>query len=183
MLLIRQKFHVFLLQLVSILAIQDVLVLEQYTITLSGPYATFLKLIGTSESQRQSAKRGHSITYFHNAPQEISSAQKTLPRLTGIQNFLTTSFLGSQKYGEPSILGSVPQLQVRPNVIYPWLNVLKAINPLYKDIEIINYEECREALLNIPADLIENATIMKDLVHQDIAEVIELRTARPRPVP
>ena len=153
---------------------------EQYTIALSCPYVTILKLIGTSNSQRQSAKRGHSITYFHNAPQETASVLQSLPRVTGITNFLSISFLGSQQNWEafqPSIGRSVPQLQVRPHVVYQWLNVLKAINPLYKDIEIIDNEERTMALRNIPFDLIENATIMENSVHQQMEEVIEMRTA------
>ena len=68
-------------------------------------------------------------------------------------------------------------MQVRPHVVYQWLNVLKAINPLYKDIEIIDNEERTMALRNIPFDLIENATIMENSVHQQMEEVIEIQTA------
>ena len=152
---------------------------EQYAFALACPYVTVFKLIGNTSNQRQFGKRGHAITYLHDSPSQFA-AQQTLPRVEGVEKVLNVCFVGSRLFFEafvPSFRIAVPDLVVRPNVVYAWLHYLKQVNPLYKDIEIVDNEAVREALANITTQLINNTVVMDEAVVQTMEQVIEEETA------
>ena len=152
---------------------------EQYSLALACPYVTVFKLVGHSNSQRQSAKRGHAITYLHDSPNQFSR-NRMLPRVDGVTKFLSVCFVGSRLEWEafvPSFRTAVQQLIVRPNVVYSWLYYLKQINPFYKDIEIVDNEALREALASITTQLINNTVVMDSTIIQNMETVIESETA------
>ncbi len=65
---------------------------------------------------------------------------------------------------------------MRPSVIYGWLRSLKAVNPLYKDIEITDTEEHVLALQRISDRLVKQFTLLDNQILEDMENIIEQRT-------
>ena len=154
-------------------------IIEQYCIAFACPYVTVFKLIGGQNNQRQFSKKGHAITYLHDSPFEFS-AHQTLPRVEGIAKVISVCFVGSNLVWEafqPTFKTAVPDLVVRPDVVYSWLHYLKQVNPLYKDIEIVDTLAVREALQSLTDQLISNAVVMDDGILTDMETVIAEETA------
>ena len=120
---------------------------EEYLIAKGRLLVSIVKLVGSQPSSRQSAKRGHVISFPHNGPSAVAEREhafgkidrKTYPRIDGLEEVLFVSFVGSRSEWEAHLLSGMPggiDLQVRSAVVYQWLHALKALNPLYKDINI-----------------------------------------------
>ena len=77
----------------------------------------------------------------------------------------------------PNFRSTVPDLVVRPHVVYGWLYALKQLNPLYKDIVIVDDENTRAALLNITNELINNTTVMEHDALINIEKQVQSATA------
>lgn len=90
--------------------------------------------------ERQYGKYGHSITFPHDAPHRLTSAPYLkLPRTTGYHQFLSLHFIGARREWEafvPELPSLIHDVVVRADLVYAWLRFLKAVNPLYKDVEI-----------------------------------------------
>lgn len=97
----------------------------------------------------------------------MANLKKKLPRVEDIDKYIYMTFVGSEQNWEafqPSVHNRVPDLQVCPSVIYGWLRALKAVNPLYKDIEIIDTEEHVLALQSISDCLVKQTTLLDNQI-------------------
>ena len=145
-------------------------------------YLTFItvyKLTGYFSNQKQFAQKGHAISYYHDAPEQIASSI-TFPRVDNISDYLTVCFVGAKfKWVafQPSFKVAVPDLVVRPQVIYDMLYALKKVNPLYKDIIIVDDADTRQKLNNITDDLIKKMKVMDEEILQNIEKELETTTA------
>jgi len=124
---------------------------------------TVYKLIGHNINQRQMASRGHAITFSHDGPKSFI-ANQTFPRIHNVKEYLSVCFVGSELQWvafRPSFKTRVPNLVVRPQVVYKWLQALKHVNPLYKDIVILEDDITIDALNNITDEITNNVTAVK----------------------
>ena len=92
--------------------------------------------IYTISPEGQTGFKGHSIAFPSSGPETFVSR---LPNLL-ILDQITVIFKGSKNALRRQSLHSF--FQVRPNVVYFWLNTLKSVNPLYHDIEIQSFDLC-----------------------------------------
>ena len=115
---------------------------------------------------RMSALKGHVIAMRHTGAQQ---AAEVLPRLT-IDDYVVVYFIGEKdrwnnirrNWKLHSVLKD--RLQVRLDVVAKWLNVFRAVNPLYRDIPYLelNDPEHRQLLLSIPEKILDNAHVTND---------------------
>lgn len=145
--------------------------IEELLISQSRLYVSIVKLIGDQESERQSAKRGHVITFPQpDGPTKLAELQRMnssnsecYPRVENLSEFISVVFIGSRLQFDaliPSRFKNIKELRVRTEVIYLWLYALKNLNPLYQNITIVETTGIRSALERLTMDLIDNATIV-----------------------
>src|SRR3989338_8730385 len=92
--------------------------------------AILFSYIYTISPEGQTGFKGHSIAFPSSGPETFVSS---LPNLL-ILDQITVVFKGSKNALRRQSLRSF--FQVRPDVVYFWLDTLKNVNPLYHDIEI-----------------------------------------------
>lgn len=147
--------------------------IEELLISQSRLYVSIVKLIGTKTSERQSAKRGHVITFPQpDGPAKLAELQRInsdngdeYPRTENLSEFISVVFVGSRvqyKALVPSRFPDVRELRVRVEVVYRWLHALKQLNPLYRNVEIVETEAMSIVLEKITEELIENATLVEN---------------------
>ena len=99
---------------------------EQICIALNITYMTVYKLAELNDKHRQSACRGHAITYLHDGPTQFASNQND-PRVNGISNYISVCFVGSEFVWQtfrPNFRSTGPDFLVRPHVVYGWYYTL-----------------------------------------------------------
>ena len=94
---------------------------EQICIALNITYMTVYKLAELNDKHRQSACRGHAITYLHDGPTQFASNQND-PRVNGISNYISVCFVGSEL--DTGLENTGPDFLVRPHVVYGWYYTL-----------------------------------------------------------
>ena len=115
---------------------------------------------------RMSALKGHAIAMRHTGAEQ---AVAVLPRLN-IDDYVIVYFIGARDrwnnikrfWKNHSVL--TDRLQVRLDVIAKWLNVFRAVNPLYRDIPHLDLNDAdyQRRLLSIPEKILENAHVTDD---------------------
>ena len=153
------------------LGLTSLTVVEELLIAQSRLYVSIVKLIGTQSPERQSAKKGHVITFPQpDGPTKLAELQRInssdveqYPRIENLAEFISVVFVGSRRQFNalvPSPLKDVKELRVRTEIVYLWLHALKILNPLYRNVEIVETTAMHDALNRISSDLIDNATIV-----------------------
>ena len=142
--------------------------LEKCLISKTRVYADIIKLRAPDNlggNTRMSALKGHVIAMRHDG---LERTVQVLPRLS-IHDHIAVYFVGEsatwrrtrQNWKDNGILSDM--LQVRPDVIMQWLNVLREINSIYAAIPILELtEDTRNLLLDIPDVILDNAHVMED---------------------
>ena len=113
---------------------------------------------GRNRDLLQSALRGHSIMFDHDAP---SIATSMLDSKLMNEHFCL-HFVGpkgeSDWLYQKTMEGASPHIFARPFVIYQWLTILQKINPLYhNDQELMTYSELKATVDQSNNDLLQNA--------------------------
>ena len=145
---------------------------EELLIAQSRMFVSLVKLVGPSAAQRQSAKKSHVITFPQpDGPTKLAELQRikshdreTYPRVENLSEHIAVCFLGSRLQFESMVpsFEDVQQLQVRVDVVYQHLHLLKSVNPLYRDIKIDESPAMRQQLEEIAKQLQEGAIMMDD---------------------
>jgi len=89
---------------------------EEYLIAQGRMLISVIKLVGSQPPTRQSARRGHVITFPHSGPSAAAEHLRavdarnggTYPRVDGINDLIFISFIGSRNEWESHLLGGMP---------------------------------------------------------------------------
>ena len=167
----------------SAIDLPELTLVEKYLIARTRVYIVVIKLVAPTGMNkietRQSALRGHIISFPHSGPESFA---KSLPNISHLSDFVNVVFLGTKNQLEIHMKGvlSCAQLQVRPNVVILWLKTLKLLNSYYNDIILDESEEMHSQLESIPALIISNMILIDDpdaiqIEVQTCADVAQIR--------
>lgn len=160
--------------MLSRLNLPPLTIIEELLISRSRIMVSLIKLVGPTANQRQTAKKSHVITFPQPEGatklaelQRLNSSynREIYPRCENMKEHLGICFLGSKLQYEALVpFKEIQDLQVRVDVVYQYLHLLKTINPLYHDIEIDESEAMKSAVGNISSQLLNdsNVVIMED---------------------
>jgi len=161
---------------------------EELLISQTRMFVSLVKLVGPSAAQRQSAKKSHVITFPQpDGATKLAELQRikshdreTYPRVENLSEHIGICFLGSRLQFESMVPAyeDVQQLQVRVDVVFQYLRLLKSVNPLYRDIKIDDSPAMRNQLENISKQL-KNEAIMMDHEIDSINEMVANPSASP----
>lgn len=133
---------------------------EELLLSRSRLFVSLVKLVGPTAAQRQVARnKSHVITFpAPDGPTKLAELQRlnsshdsdTYPRIENLKEHIGVFFLGSRLQWDALIpFKEVQELQVRVNVVYQYLHLLKAVNPLYRDVVIDESEGMRSYLESV----------------------------------
>ena len=139
---------------------------EEYVISQSRLLVSIIKLSGYQHAERLSGKLGHVIVFPQDRKQleeevkrsQIQHDRGTYPRLDKLHENISVTFVGSQLQWSafvPNRRAFQRHVEVRVDVVYRWLRMLKGVNPKYKDIVIDDSPEMLSSLQHIPIDLMK----------------------------
>jgi hypothetical protein len=145
--------------------------IEELLLAQSRLYVSIVKLIGNKLSERQSAKRGHVITFPQpDGPTKLTELQRMnseemedYPRIKNLSEFISVVFVGTRLQFEALVqsrFSDVRELRVRVEVVYQWLHALKHLNPLYRNVNVVETNAMHDALNLISSDLLKNVTLV-----------------------
>ena len=157
---------------------------EQYVIAQGRLYVSVIKLSGRQATERQSAMKGHVITFPQStthiaeeiARSRIQHDNGIYPRIDDISKYIAVAFVGSRQQWDaliPTRLPNVSELQVDADKVFLWLRALKALNPRYRDIVIDNSNAMRETLNNITSNILQEVTIIDECMEENIEKVVQ----------
>ena len=191
-------------------------IVEQQLISVSRLYFGTLKVSakGDVKAFGYTKINAHSITFAQHSLDELDNhlagtatvggtgphAGLLLPRLEISPAAFCVSFVGSRGQwdnlgrrlnadGSPCLRQClIPVVEVRPWVVFGWLKLLKAVNPLYAGVVLRDEMECTAALLRVPDALLDNPMCLASIaaatadvgVGSDVADARRTE-ARPRP--
>lgn len=89
----------------------------------------------------------------------------TYPRVDGMEEMILVVFIGSRLLWDSlvsSMLQVNPQLNVRPDAVFQWLQALKYLHSAYRDITIDDSDDMRATLNEIGDKIIGAATVIEE---------------------
>jgi len=157
---------------------------EQYVIAQGRLYVSVVKLCGRQATERQSAMKGHVITFPQStahiaeevARSRVQQDDGIYPRINDISKYIAVAFVGSRQQWDaliPTRLPNISELQVDADKVFLWLRALKALNPRYKNIVIDNSNAMRETLNNITSNILREVSIIDDSMEENIEKVVQ----------
>jgi hypothetical protein len=147
---------------------------EEYVISRGCVLVSIVKLTGFHSSDKQRGKKGHIIS-FPQPKGAILLAEKekifssnhggVYPNVNNATDYIGVTFIGLKPQWDSFVATRcaetcLPELRVRPDIVFEWLRSLKALNPLYRDIQIDDSQDMTNRLNRVADNLIENATIV-----------------------
>ena len=168
----------------SRIALPSLSLAEQYVIAQGRLYVSVIKLSGRQASERQSAMKGHVITFPQStnlvaeevARSKVLRDDGTYPRIDDIQKFIAVAFVGSRQQWDalvPTQLPNISELQVNADKVFLWLRALKALNPRYRDIIIDDSESMRETLNSVTDNILSEVSIIDEAMEDNIEKVVQ----------
>ena len=163
---------------------------EQYLVARSIVFISLVKLNAVVQGTAQTGKRGHVITFPHQGPAGLAehtttSEPEVFPNLDAVSTNVLVCFVGSRPEYDafvPDRPGRITELHVRKEVVYRWLQALKALHPLYADIVIDESQTMYQSLDAITPTLWQQALILDDENELSIEKVIERERVSHRPL-
>jgi len=173
----------------SRLQLPTLTLVEQYLIARSIVFISLVKLNSAALAEAQTGKRGHVITFPHQGPADLAehttvNAPTVFPNLDAVYTNVIVCFVGAKPAYDafvPDRRGRITELQVRKEPVYQWLQALKALHPLYGDIEIDNSETMGQNLDAITATLWQDALVLTNEDTLAIEKVVEAERLSHRP--
>ena len=136
---------------------------EQLLLARTHLFATALKF--SMSGKTQDSLTGHVISFATDAP--FDAARKLSEQVGMLSDLVTVQFVGTRQQFEahkPDIAADIRmRLSIRVPVLMKWLKVLKAVHPLYGDLELddINTDEIEEAVQGVIGQIIDGATVIE----------------------
>jgi hypothetical protein len=118
-------------------------------------YCSIIKLKQSAKEKRLLS--GHVISFRQDSIEKLSTI---LPDIESTKEDLKVVFVGPTEKSEinrTQATISCYDLQVRSNVIYAWLKLLKAINPNYKDVIIDKSDSTKTAINGLTKYFMDSA--------------------------
>lgn len=147
------------------LGLTSLTLVEELLIAQSRLYVSIVKLAFWWLCPDHSEKKEHVIissawrTYQASwTTEDYSSDVEQYPRIENLAAFISVVFVESRRQFNalvPSPLKDVKELRVRTEIVYFWLHALKILNPLYRNVEIVETTAMHYALNRILSDLIK----------------------------
>lgn len=162
---------------------------EEYVISQSTLFVSIIKLTGYQHEERQAGKLGHVIVFPQDNKQleeeirksRIPHDRRSYPRLDNLHENIAVAFVGSQLQWAALVPNrhaiQRQHVDVRVDVVYSWLRMLKAVNSKYRDIVIDDSPEMIRSLQRIPDELMERTTIIDNETEIEIDRLIENKCA------
>ena len=152
--------------------------IEELLLSRSRLFVSLVKLVGPTAAQRQLAKqKSHVITFpAPDGPTKLAELQRlnssnnraTYPRIENLKEHLGVFFIGSRlQYQAMVPFNQVEELQVRVDLTYKYLHILKSINPLYQDIVIDESEAMIHAMEQLTGQLLNIDSVDSTVVLMD----------------
>lgn len=157
---------------------------EEYVTSQSTLLVSIIKLTGNQHSEHQAGKLGHVIVFPQDNKQLEEEIQKSqiqhdkgiYPRIDKLHENISFAFVGSQLEWAALVPNRNAiqrrHVEVRVDVVYRWLTMLKVVNPKYKDIFIDDSFKMIQALKQIPDELMKTATIIDNATEIEIDRLI-----------
>ena len=148
--------------------LRELSIVEKCLISKVRVYSNIIKLRAPddcSDNTRMTALKGHVIAMKHNGSVQTV---RCLPHLT-VDDIVVVYFIGSKdrwnnirsRWHLSPVISE--RLQVRIDVVMDWLNVLRVVNPLYRDVPLLQLDVAqRDILTSIPNRLLQNAHVTED---------------------
>jgi hypothetical protein len=130
-------------------------------------YQAIVKFVGKFPTPTQYGVTGHVLIFAHDGKDAIA---KTLPRLD-IFGDLNVAFIGAKQAWSTSTGSEAsrkrfyrqnPSVTISAAKVFRWLYLKKALDPAFKDIDIVDNHETRRILEGIPDQIISNALVTED---------------------
>ena len=150
-------------------------ILERKLISRNIIFSTIIKLVAsTGKNSMQHGLQGHVIAMPHEGA-KVLAATNVLPNIDGVTETMSVMFVGSAEQWRSAsgtandkqranfVLAHRSIFQVRPDILFSWLRLLKLVNPFYSDVEILNCtnETCSN-LENLPNILIDKTHVASE---------------------
>ncbi|KAK4007212.1 hypothetical protein OUZ56_012372 [Daphnia magna] len=154
-------------------------------------YMNILKLVGPSAFERQAGKKGHVFAFAQHGALEGSYVEEVaagvtmsafLPEVRDLHQYLSVSFLGSRLQWEAlltyygSKVEELQELQVRADVVYPWMQMLKKLNPWYRNVSVADTPDIGMKIKRVTQELLAHATCLDDPIVQRIDQLTVLKS-------
>lgn len=177
--------------LIGRLSLPPPTLVEELLISRSRIFVSLVKLVGPTAAQRQLAKqKSHVITFqAPEGPTKLAELQRlnsshnrdVYPRVENLQEHIGVFFLGSRlQYAAFVPFREVQELQVRVEVVYRYLHLLKCINPLYSEILIDESPAMKSALEEITSVLLDVDAVGSTVIMQDKMDLENEKVANPQ---
>ena len=130
-------------------------------------YQAIVKFVGKFPTPTQFGVTGHVLVFAHDGKDAIA---KTLPRLD-MSGHLNVAFIGAKQAWSTSTGSEAsrkrfyrqnPSVTISAAKVFRWLYLKKALDPAFKDIDIVDNHETRRILEGIPDQIISNALVTED---------------------
>lgn len=162
------------------LGLPNLTLVEETLIARGVLLVSIIKLTGQTTSTRQWAKRGHTICFpqpsgvsffLEHKRIEENFHHETYPRLKSVHDNISVSFIGLRRQWDAMVAAGnvqIPELSLRPEVVFRCLKALKNLNPLYREIQIDDSEEMTNCIERLPEHLFAHATVIEDETDREI---------------
>lgn len=108
-------------------------VVEQLAIGMVRTDQVCVKLRAPVPGAEMTALKGHVISFVQDGPEKIAlNVDVKYPLLDEVQQAVTVRFICPKGRADrhTRTIHSLPDLQLRPEVVFPWLHALKVLNPM-----------------------------------------------------
>ena len=109
-------------------------IVEQLAIGMVRTDQVCVKLRAPVPGAEMTAIKGHVISFVQDGPEKIAqNVDVKYPLLEEVQRSVSVRFICPKHYADrhTKTIHNLPDLQLRPEVVFPWLHALKALNPMY----------------------------------------------------
>ena len=135
-------------------------VLEEIVISRVRLYGVIVKLSGGLSASK--AIKGHMLSRPHDAP-EVAAPAVSFPRIPDdtaeLAELIQVFFVGAPGRMDEIKIAALNcaggPLLMRPDVVYAWLHVLRAVNPAYAGVPIVDSAEVRARLAALRARVLK----------------------------
>lgn len=158
--------------------LEPLTIVETYLISLVRLYITVFKLLAPSgDPNGTSCLKGHTICFPHDGPVAAAKGRKnpeSFPWTEDVLDFVSVRFIGTNNQYDNYLKHNFHcnELRIRNHVVYNWITVLKAVNPLYSSIIIDDSPNAVRSLQNLEERLRRDAQLLSDPESIDVENII-----------